>query len=195
MRCAVAEQVEERQHATARAPAAFLDDAEIDPPARRRGLHPAGVRECGMDVADDGRAILARPAAVHRDDIDHHDVARLVREQFAAVRDHVERPLGKMHLIAAARLGRELADLRNQHGTGQRLRQYAPLIGIQAPLRGHHMDNGHRGSPWAYAGDYDMWHSAIDLAMSSVIFYNGTTQGELRCRPIPAQKWWQVPLT
>ena len=85
-------------------------------------------------------AVLARPAAVHRDDIDHHDVAWLVREQLAAMGDHVERPLGEMHLIAAACFRRELADLRHQHGVGQGFRQHPALIGSQAPLRRHHMD-------------------------------------------------------
>src|SRR5207249_5514506 len=148
-----------------------------------------------MDVTDDGRAILARPAAVHRDDIDHHDVARLVREQFAAVRDHVERPLGKMHLIAAARLGRELADLRNQHGIRQRLRQYAPLIGIQAPLRGHHRDNGHRApSLPAHAADYDGWHSPGSGWLCQASYSTmERLEGEFRCRPIPAPKWWLAP--
>src|SRR5438093_2842774 len=147
MRCAVFEQVEERQYPAARAPAAFLDDAEIDPPARRWRLRPAGFSEGRMDVADDGSAVLTRPAAIHRDDIDHHDVAWLVRKQFAAVRNHVERPLGKMHLIAAAGLRGELADCRHQYGVGQGFRQHTALIGSQPPLRRHHVDKRHRSLP------------------------------------------------
>ncbi|HEY3147893.1 MAG TPA: helix-turn-helix domain-containing protein, partial [Dongiaceae bacterium] len=47
-------------------------------------------------------------------------------------------------------------------------------------MRGHHIDNGHRESSLpAQTGVYDGWHSSMGLAMSTVLFYNGATQGEV----------------
>src|SRR5688572_32910959 len=51
---ALVEKIVERQHAAARAPAAFLDDAEIDPPARRGRLHAERFGQRGKDVAHHG---------------------------------------------------------------------------------------------------------------------------------------------
>src|SRR5262249_42415095 len=84
----------------------------------------------------------------------------LVGQKFAAMGDHVERPLEEMHLVAAPRLWDEPADLGHQYRVGKRLRQHAPLLGVNPPTRCHHVDEGHdvssRGRIWP---SYDECHS------------------------------------
>jgi len=117
-------------HAAARAPAAFLDDAEIDPPAPTASSS-AGLSERRMDV----RMTVAGSSRVQQQSMTTTSSSMTSLGLSRAVRRRgrsIQRPLGKMHLIAAARFRRQLADLRHQHGVVRSLPAHG-LIGSKPP--------------------------------------------------------------
>ena len=71
-----------------------------------------------------------------------------VRKQLAAMGDHVERALEEMHLDSRGGLrARGWPTSGTSTASVRVFASSAPLLGIQAPLRGHHMDKRHRASP------------------------------------------------